>query len=420
MIVLDDELKFYIKLYVNKVEKNYNGKIVDTHNGKVLELDRLSSTLSTEEREAFKYAKIPHVIASANNGKEYVFYNLSWLGTRTHYGESNIVMHFRMSFDTLVENPTKTNMYNEVSFSFDFIEDMFGRTTFKTQFPTEDNNDELVLSVTVPENEICELADKTVIKVTTDFDGLVSSHHLFDIDIKQRKRIHVRFPDGKSLEEISNLIEIIKLYFEFVYNYRLGFNKIKLINIDIPKGYHLAELLISDLYNTMKPESLIKFKSRYTGTNTELVARIKNWIELYDLYSESIQLWKKTIYNDNIDETDRFIWICQAFESLCQHDEEIYSVALEHAKRKSKKKSYPNLSDYLYTVQDIIGFSSTSQNKHYRDIVRVRDKFIHNNPKKTISELQCENSYKLIDYFYLSLVVKKLDDIKVGRMLMLR
>ena len=37
--------------------------------------------------------------------------------------------------------------------------------------------------------------------------------------------------------------------------------------------------------------------------------------------------------------------------------------------------------------------------KFFADVKNVRDKLTHNNPKKTVSDLQKENSYRLINLF---------------------
>ena len=104
---------------------------------------------------------------------------------------------------------------------------------------------------------------------------------------------------------------------------------------------------------------------------------------------------------------------------MCQNDKDIYSKALENAKEKNTKSTYPNLSDYLKTVEDIIDFKFTNRHKYYKNIVKVRDKLTHNNPKKNITEVEKDESFRLIEYFYLSIVVSKLDGLKIARMISL-
>ena len=411
-----EDLKFYINLKVNNTPKSYTGRIINNAKGNQLQLDRICSSLPKEEQDAFQYSKLDYIVCHANDGKQYAFYNLVWIETQSNYGQYNIVLRFTLTFEELIENPTPDKLYGGISFSFDNIESIFGRTSFDTQFPLQENNNEIKLSLSVPDDLNVDLDNQTQIRIYSQFDGLVSSYSLYDLNIVQKKRIYVKFPNRISLDEISKTIIVLKLYFEFVYNYKMGFKEALLI--DEQDNYKESKIKISKLYN-IDPMPSTAFKSRFNGNSEELTKGIKLWFELYDQYMDSILIWKKTIYNLNIDLNDKYIWICQAFESMCQNDKDIYSKALENAKEKSIKSTYPNLSDYLKTVEDIIDFKFTNRDKYYRNIVKVRDKLTHNNPKKNITEVEKDESFRLIEYFYLSIVVSKLDGLKIARMISL-
>jgi len=411
-----EDLKFYINLNVKNTPRSYTGKIISDSNVNQLQLDRICSTFPQDEQEAFKYSKLDCITCHGNNGKKYSFYNLSWTGTQTSFGQTNSIVKFTLDFEELIENPTGDQLYNGISFSFDFIDKIFGQASFDTQFPSEDNNNEIKLSLTVPEDLIVKLKDDTIVKFYTEFNGLVSSYYLFDLDIRQNKRVVISFPNRINVEEMYKRIEILKLYFEYVYNYRMNFSNVHLM--DEQEKYNLSKVVVSELY-TFQTNNNNQFKNRYSGKINELVERIKLWFELYDKFNESLLIWKKTIYNQNVDQNDKYLWICQAFESFCQHDYDINLKVLKNAKKKNNKASYPNLSDYLVIVEDIIEFKFSSRAKYYKNIVKVRDKLTHNNPNKVITDIEKDESSRLIEYFYLSLVVSKLDGISIGRMISL-
>lgn len=410
------DLKFYINLKVKNVPRTYTGRIINNEKGNQLQLDRICSSLPKDEQDAFQYSKLDYIVCHANNGKQYAFYNLVWTETQSNYGQDNIVLRFTLTFEELIENPTLDKLYNGISFSFDHIDSIFGRTSFDTQFPLQENNNEIKLTLSVPNDLNVNLDNQTEIRIYSEFDGLVSSYSLYDLNIIQKKRIYVKFPNRISLDEICNTIIVIKLYFEFIYSYKMGFKEVLLVDDKV--NYKESKIKISKLYS-LDPMPSTVFKNRYNGNSEELTKGIKLWFELYDKFIESILIWKKTIYNLNIDLNDKYLWICQAFESMCQNDKDIYSKALENAKEKNAKSTYPNLSDYLKTVEDIIDFKFTNRDKYYKNIVKVRDKLTHNNPKKSITEVEKDESYRLIEYFYLSIVVSKLGRLKIARMISL-
>ncbi len=413
---MNDDLKFYINLSINKVPKSYTGRIINGTKGNQLQLDRISNSFTSDEQEAFKYSKIQCIRCQANNGKEYAFFKLAWLGTKTSFGQNNTVLSITLSFEDLIENPTTDALFNIINFSFDHIDNIFSRTTFDTQFPLEENGNEIKLTLSVPNPLSVVLDDGTQINFFSEFYGLASSYYLYDLNIKQTKRVNVKFPNRINYENIYSFISTLKLYFEFVYNYTMGFKD--LVLIDDTDSYKASQIVVSKLSNDISLKSTL-FKSRYNGTSEELTANINLWFNLYKNFSESILIWKKTIYNTNVDRDDKFLWLCQAFESMCQNDQVVYSNALIYARLKNSKCNYPNLSDYLKVIEGLIDFNFTNRDKYYKNIVKVRDKLTHNNPGKKVSDNEKDESYRLIDYFYLSFVVSKLGNIKISRMISL-
>ena len=123
---------------------------------------------------------------------------------------------------------------------------------------------------------------------------------------------------------------------------------------------------------------------------------LNGWLREYEKCSEVINLWQKTIYNNNVLLEDLFLWKCQAFELLCS----LYSGIYEKAKSfTGKNQANPNLKNYMSAVSSIYKLCETLDKKHYKDVKDVRDKLTHNNPMKTISEDQKKNAFSLIDYF---------------------
>lgn len=414
---LNDDLKFYINLKINNVPRSYTARIVNGSKGNQLQLDRISNSFTKDEEDAFNmFTKIPFIKCHADDGKDYAFYNLTWLGTRTSFGQHNIVLSITLSFQDLIQSPTEDNSFNSIIFSFDHIDEIFGRTSYDTQFPLEENKNEIKITLKVPDQLSVTLDDETKISFFSEFYGLVSSYTLYDLNVKQTKRVQVIFPNRINYERIYDFIVILKLYFEFVYNCTLGFKE--LVLIDDTDNYRVSNIMVSKLINIGSFGSPV-FKSRYKGTSEELTQKIKIWFELYNNFEESILIWKKSIYNTNVDRDDKFLWLCQSFESMCQHDHTVYLSALKNAKVKNPKISYPNLSDYLLVVEDIIDFKFTNRSKYYKNVVKVRDKLTHNNPDKKVTEMEKDESYRLIDYFHLSFLVSKLGGLKISKMISL-
>ncbi|ERJ11040.1 ApeA N-terminal domain 1-containing protein [Haloplasma contractile] len=411
-----DNTQYFISLYINNNPINYNGKILEDHNTLRLEMTRICDSYPKEEQEAFRYVKLDKLTCQGFNGKKYLFCNLLIVNTKTYFSQDNksVISHY-FTFTDLIENPSDNYLYSHVNFTFTKIEQLFERTTFNTQFPTDVNNNELILSLKVPQDKEIKISKNKTIIFSTHFNGLVSSDHLFDVSIKQEKQIQLKYNDLKSIEEIYDDIDKIKLYFEFLLNTRI---KIKDINFLDTVKYNQTNLMLSKYYFEIINENT-KIKNRFRGSIDELGNSMVLWFSLIEKFHESINIWKKTIYNQTIDERDLFLWNCQAFETLCQKDENIYNEALKHTKAKNTRLQYPNLSDYMKAIEKVIDFSINNGEKYYKDVVKVRDKFTHNNPKKIVSEEQIKQSFDLIKYFYTSLIASKLGNMKIARSVML-
>lgn len=161
------------------------------------------------------------------------------------------------------------------------------------------------------------------------------------------------------------------------------------------KPYRSSKLIFDTI---LQPKTFIKDikNNPYPESTDALFSGLDGWLRNYDKYFDVIKIWQKSIYNINVAEEDLFIWRCQAFELLCTINTEIYDKAFS---LKEEKQAYPNLKNFLMAVNDMYVILKDLDAKFFVDVKNVRDKLTHNNPKKTVSDLQKENSYRLINLF---------------------
>lgn len=107
---------------------------------------------------------------------------------------------------------------------------------------------------------------------------------------------------------------------------------------------------------------------------------------------KSRYIWKKVIYNYSVSDEDVFLWRCQAFEMLCELNNDIYEEAI---KIKDKRQQEPNLNNYLNALNQVHPFINCS-NQDFIDVKEVRNLYTHNNPKKRVTERQWYNSIHII------------------------
>lgn len=343
-------------------------------------------------------------------GHPYSVYKCKFLDNRLSFGAS-AVSAISGTFSRVIKERKMSQKYNMVSFRFKGIEKFFPLISFVTTEETGDGDFSISKGENVPLSHT--FSDGTVVTVESRYQGTYQSSELYNLDISQVKVITIQVPQKKTVDDLLVLVSQVKQYFEFISDQEILLEKVCFCNCE--EKHHHSEL-ISD--SILIPKTYIKpiKDNPYHGTQEELIKGLEGWLFSYGKYKEVFLIWEKTIYNVNVAPEDLFIWRCQAFELLCTLESTIY----ERAKKKTdKKQQEPNLKNFLSVSSNIYSILPNLHEQYYADVKLVRDKLTHHNPRKSITDDQKKNSYTLIKYFWISVLIQLLGITGISRSLCL-
>lgn len=212
--------------------------------------------------------------------------------------------------------------------------------------------------------------------------------------------IRLKCTTQKSIDELLELVDKTKKYFEFVLKQEILLTDIHFC--DCETRYRSSKLIYDPILRAKTFVEEIKDRP-YPESIDVLVSGLDGWLNNYDKYYDVIKLWQKSIYNINVSHEDLFIWRCQAFELLCTINKEIYDSAYS---LRNPKQPYPNLNNFLTATNNLYDFFKGLDVKYFVYVKDVRDKLTHNNPEKTITAAQKENSFSLIEFFLIKTLCK--------------
>lgn len=308
-------------------------------------------------------------------------------GIRTGMGE--IVC----GFQSLIRM-SSPNGYDRILFGFEGIEKIFVPNDFRVEY-SEDN----LISISQRNN----ISDSYCV-----YEGVECSLYSFyyglpdsdcvDINIIQKQFIQLSLREKSDLDTIMRLLRKLKQYIEFLFSQEIKVTSVKLY---CSSRICEDEIIVDPLFISNTHIDSINLQRR-CWSDEEFFQGYKSWLENYDEYEQVVSIWEKTIYNKQVSSEDLFIWRCQAFELLCQKNKEIWRIA--NAKRTAKQL-YPNLKNCLVAVDEVFenkGFPKC----HYSDVKNVRDVLTHNNPDKSVDDIQKKNSYALIECYLVDTISK--------------
>lgn len=345
---------------------------------------------------AMFYSLISTATFTDTESKHYTAYGVAFYKSQMSL-LNNGVLTIIGSYKRLIRELEPDQKYICACFSFDCIEQLF----HYDKFETERSQEKLTISKSETSHIEQQLSGVLSCNVDSILHGVISSTHMYHINLKQDKRISLHSKKMLSMDEWIEIIKKMKHYFEFVLNQEIRIRDVSFL-CDISRPDKTSVMIDDELLSAKTFVKAIDENS-YHGTEHELLEGLMGWMSNYDKFSRVVTIWLKTIYNLNISDEDRFIWEAQAFEAFCEINESINTKA---NKLKAKNQAFPNLKNYLYAVQEEYGFDSMYE-PYYKDVKDVRNCYTHNNPDLKVLERQEKNSYKLIHYFFRRCIAKE-------------
>lgn len=353
---------------------------------------------SLELREKLVYGPKFIIQLTDTQAQLYSIYGCKISCATMSIAQSNVVV-LNGSFDRLIREDCLEKLYEFILFSFVGIEQIFPLEKFTTEL--EDDENMLKFVKEKRQTTVYKLNDELECTIESRFHNAIKSDSLVNLDIQQEKVIRLTFSEAKTVDELLLVLGQVKTYFEFILKQEIKISLIEFGSVST-KDFKNSILLYDDL---LQPKTYIKAvpQNPYRDSAGKLFCGMRGWIQLYDKYSDVIEIWEKTIYNTHVSKDDLFIWRCQAFELLCTIDPVVYSKATA---LKGPKQAHPNLKNFLSATNEIYGLFPNIDCHYFKDVKEVRDKLTHNNPKKAVTEDQKYNSQMLIDYFFTRTVMK--------------
>lgn len=387
-------LDVFTVITIEKEELNLFGKINEANGDIELHLPMTSTKAIEFARDIIYQPKINFPVLDMT-ALQYSVYGCKFYRNELAFNNAGVTTIFG-KFGRFVCEEQLNKKYDTISFSFQEIEKLFPLENFDTEFAGIDK--EIIFTKGKHEKISKSLIGNITCTVESSFTGVYKSPNLYNLDVKQTKVVRLEFESTKTIDELLEVLYKIKKYFEFILK-----QEIKLTNINISNGNstHRQGKLVYD--TILIPQTFIKeIDKSFKPVDADVFFKgLNGWLREFEKCSEVINLWQKTIYNNNVLLEDLFLWKCQAFELLCS----LYSGIYEKAKSfTGKNQANPNLRNYLSAVSNIYGFCKTLDKKHFKDVKDVRDKLTHNNPIKTITETQKKNAFSLIDYFLIKTI----------------
>ena len=147
--------------------------------------------------------------------QQYSMYGCKFVRSQLSFSEAGVVTLFG-TFDRLVKENELAGKYDTVIFSFHGIEKIFSLERFETQYDFDSGK----TVITKGENETLKftLCGDIECFIESQFNGIVKSENLYDLDVKQNKVIRLKCPEQRDINELLGLVNKNKKYFEFVLN----------------------------------------------------------------------------------------------------------------------------------------------------------------------------------------------------------
>lgn len=380
-------LEVFTTAYVDNQSFPLFGRI-DERGGKIWLNCQTHNKAANDFAREIMYQKKMDIQMLDTDGKAYRVCGCKFISVRRHLVKAQIA-NIEGEFERLIQEDESDAEYDMVWFSFTSIDELFSYERFETKLESEGN----ALCFTKERRRVleCEFTDGIRCFVQSSFKGIKRSVSLHNLDVKQRKMIRLEFSDKKSVDDILSYVIKIKSYFEFILQREIGIEHVMFRNAEASGG---SKLIYDPILIPMT--RIRECKSDNHFEETALIDGLKSWMNCYDDYRNAIKIWQKTIYNQSVTEEDLYLWRCQTFEIICTITKEIYEKSKSYM---GQRQTSPNIRNILEAVSDIYKVTTFEEKEvYFADAKRVRDKLTHNNPAKTISEVQRSNSFRLIDF----------------------
>lgn len=294
-------------------------------------------------------------------------------------------------FESLIQHPPRELKFSKLSFSFQGIESLFPMIEIGVK--TDEARDTAIIYE--PEDTSSEIAINETMKgaVKSVFQDFPHSN-CTDIHVTQAKTIEVSFDSEQSIEELMQVLWMVKHYIEFLLS-----QEIRLFNIQFfGKSLNDTAKVVADpIMITNTPIREVDTRA-YPYSEKTFFEGLGGWLKNYDKYGRVIEIWLKTIYNAKVSPEDIYIWKCQAFELFCELTETIKAHGYSQLE---PRQSYPNLRNYLISISSLYGIISniaTNNASCFMDAKDVRNDYTHHNPNKPVTDTQVRNATAIINH----------------------
>ncbi len=393
-IVIED----YVMVLYGKIDPN-------TYS---MELNCLDRDLKTRQRCKALMSKKFDMMVSDTGAKTFCVYGVDIKSIMTVLAGDS-VFKMRAGFDRLVRQEEVNQLYDAVEFSFDGIHQFFPLERF---YVSKDMR-RYELSKNIEPDISFNMLPNALVKVSSSFDGMIISNEIYDINIKQSKIIRIECKNALIMDNLIDLIKIIKYYFEFITKQELKIRDVCFSNKNFSA---CGNALLCD--EILRQKTIVKpvKENSYRADKVELVKGLVGFATKFAQIKEPFLIWQKTIYNLNASELDRCFWLCQATELLCATNEILYEKSNE---LKAANQAYPNITNCLNAINEVYQIWELDP-KQLKSVKLVRDKITHNNPKKTITQIQINNALDILETFFCSTLEKMMGITGIPHCVLLR
>lgn len=345
------------------------------------------------------YCKIPDFSVVGADGYKYCFYKSRVVSISERFTKSCIIADITIYYEMIVQQSSHDCKYNQCSFTFDHIENLFPLESFETSPTTEDTD--LAFHKKVNKVPFEDIGKGLSFKVESEFDGICKSDSLFQLNVTQTKQVYIQWNSEVDANSIVAVIYKVKQYFEIICHRELHIKDIKLYG----KNYNELSQIEYSFLDKLGNAEILNNKIKYVGTYKDIITGLKGWMEKYSLLAVGIELWLKQIYNPHIDRSDIILWNCQTIEAIGECIPEIKTDAQKTMDRRTKKPGqYPNLFAFLKAINKRYNYFKDIDDAYLFDAKEVRNKITHNNPQKAVSEQQLKNTEALVKNWSVKLI----------------
>lgn len=391
-------MKVYCDFSINKTPFKAFGELLFDGTQQFIVSSTLHSMDELKTVNKIMYCKMPDLSVVGADGHKYCFYKSRVISIGERFANPCIIADITIYYEMIVQQSSHDCKYNQCSFTFDHIENLFPLESFETSPPTEDTD--LVFHKKVNKVPFEDIGGGLSFKVESEFDGVCKSDSLFQLNVTQTKQVYIQWDSEVDANSIVAVIYKVKQYFDVVSHQELHIKDIKLYG---KNSNELSQIKYSFLDKLGNPE-IFDSKIKYGGTYKNIITGLKGWMEKYCMLATGIELWLKQIYNPHIDRSDIILWNCQAIESIgaCVADIKVDAQAIMD--RRTTPGRPPNLFAYLKAINTRYGFFKDIDESYLSDAKKVRDKVTHNNPQKFVTERQLKNTEALVKNWSVKLI----------------